>query len=99
MHAGSATRLSGKLLVVSGRDGRVVQQATVPDGQESYYSPVIYRRKDESRVVLFGTGGETHAGSLWVVELKDLLAGKIDRVSGSLLMIITYSLQRGIICQ
>lgn len=24
-------------------------------------------------MVVFGTGGETHAGSLYVVELKDLL--------------------------
>ena len=77
---GSSTRLPGKLLVVSGREGRTIQEVIVPDGRESYYSPVIYRQDDLSEVVLFGTGGETHPGALWVVGLKDLLGGNIDQV-------------------
>lgn len=66
--------------MVSGRDGTVIQQLVVPDARESYYSPVIYSKKNGAKTVLFGTGGETHAGALWVIDLDDLLAGNIDKV-------------------
>jgi hypothetical protein len=79
--SGSPNRLPGELLVVSGRDGTVIQQQMVPDARESYYSPVIYPKKNGSKIVLFGTGGETHAGALWVIGLQDLLAGNIDKVT------------------
>ena len=31
-------------------------------------------------MVLFGTGGETHGGSLWRITLHDLINGDIDKV-------------------
>lgn len=80
---GSATRMSGKILLFSGKDGKVLREMTVPDGRESYYSPVVYQRKDGTEVVLFGTGGETHSGSLWMITLSDLYKGKIQRVRWS----------------
>lgn len=55
----------------------------VPDKREVYYSPQIYQRRDASRVVLFGTGGETHPGALWYITLQDLYEGNINRVSTS----------------
>jgi len=53
----------------------------VPDSAESYYSPVVYRRRDNTEVVLFGTGGETHRGALWALPLSDLRAGDMTQVS------------------
>lgn len=72
--------MPGELLVISGRDGAQIRQLTVPDAKESYFSPVIYSKKNKSVVVVFGTGGETHAGALWVIELVDLLAGNMNQV-------------------
>lgn len=49
-----------------------------PDERETYFSPVIYTKKDGIELVLFGTGGETHGGALWVVSLFDLFHGLIE---------------------
>jgi len=68
------------VILVSGRDGSVLRSLTVPDSAESYYSPVVYRQRPGTDVVLFGTGGETHRGSLWVLPLTDLYAGDIRQV-------------------
>ena len=37
-------------------------------------------------MVLFGTGGETHGGSLWRITLHDLINGDIDKVYVALLV-------------
>ncbi|KAH3701952.1 uncharacterized protein LOC127861055 [Dreissena polymorpha] len=75
---GSPHRLSGRILLMSGATGHVIRWMGVPDGRESYYSPQIYTWPDGTDLVLFGTGGETHGGSLWVVTLADLIRGDID---------------------
>ena len=54
--AGSETRMAGKIFIFSGLTGHVLQWVTVPDGRESYYSPVMYQWKDGTNIVLFGTG-------------------------------------------
>ena len=40
----------------------------------------VYSRYDGVDIVLFGTGGETHGGSLWAIPLYDLYRGKLHRV-------------------
>jgi len=77
---GSGSRLTASLVLVSGRDGSVLRRLAVPDSAESYYSPVIYRQRDNTDVVLFGTGGETHHGALWALTLSQLYAGDISQV-------------------
>ena len=52
----------------------------VPDNKESYYSPQLYTLPDGIQMVLFGTGGETHGGSLWRITLDDLIKGDIKKV-------------------
>ena len=39
-------------------------------------------------MVLFGTGGETHGGSLWRITLHDLINGDIDKVHVVLLFCV-----------
>ncbi|XP_072049659.1 LOW QUALITY PROTEIN: uncharacterized protein [Amphiura filiformis] len=70
---GSPVRHVGKLVLFSGRDGHVISFVEVPDGVESYYSPQVYYKKDNKPWVIFGTGGETHSGSLWVMPLQDIM--------------------------
>lgn len=76
-----AVRNVARLLVVSGRTGRVITWSFVPDGAESYYSPQLLVQPDGTVLVLYGTGGETHAGGLYVVALDTLLAGRVEQGS------------------
>ena len=69
------------MLLMSGRTGKVLRWLDVPEKKETYYSPQIYLQVDGTRIVLFGTGGETHGGSLWVITLDHLRQGRIDMVS------------------
>lgn len=74
---GSKKRLVGRILVMSSKTGKVLQWVDVPDRKESYYSPQTYIQPDGTELLLFGTGGETHGGSLWYIKLDDLLKGNI----------------------
>ena len=79
--AGSLTRLPGRILIFSGKTGEVLQFVGTPDQKESYYSPqILTREQDGSDFVLFGTGGETHGGGLYVILLSDLYKGLMDKV-------------------
>lgn len=63
------------LVVISGRTGQALtDHFFVPDGHESYMSPVLFSFADGTEVVLFGTGGETLPGSLWAVTLDSIRA-------------------------
>lgn len=73
------SRPPGHLLVLSGASGEIIHQMQVPDGRETYLSPLFWDRKDETLVV-FGTGGETFPGSLWTVPLQSVRAGTLDGV-------------------
>ena len=67
-------------MLMSGKTGKVISWKGVPDDRESYYSPQVYTGLDGIQMVLFGTGGETHGGSLWVIKLDDLIKGDIHKV-------------------
>lgn len=64
-------RGTGRLLLISGKTGEVISLMPMPDGLETYMSPIIHQGQDGKKYVLFGTGGETISGSLWSVELED----------------------------
>lgn len=73
------SRIAARILLVSSATGNVIRWSTVPDNAESYYSPQLLTGLDGQLSVLFGTGGETHPGSLWVISLSDLISGQMDR--------------------
>ncbi|CAD5120332.1 DgyrCDS8906 [Dimorphilus gyrociliatus] len=75
---GRKTRVVGRLILLDGRTGKVLQWVNVPDERESYYSPVLFQYRKEW-TILFGTGGETHGGSLWYIALADLVEGRIEK--------------------
>lgn len=75
------TRLAGKILILSGKTGEVLQCLPTPDEKESYYSPQILTGIDGTDYILFGTGGETHGGGLYYVSLNDFYGGDIKKVS------------------
>ncbi|KAL3885796.1 hypothetical protein ACJMK2_025834 [Sinanodonta woodiana] len=88
---GSKFRLSGLIILFSGRTGKVLRWVGVPDAHESYYSPQIYTLPNGDDIVLFGTGGETHSGALWRIRLRDLAKGEISKAKQ-----IYYDSKKGI---
>ena len=72
-----APREVGFLGIFSGATGEVVSWLEMPDGNETYMSPVVYHVDDEPYVI-FGSGGETLPGSLWRIRLADLRQQRAD---------------------
>ena len=80
-YGGNDTRMpneprdAGYVVVVSGADGKVLNTHAVPDSAETYASPVVYRRRDGTVWVIFGTGGETKPGAEYRAPVASLLDG------------------------
>lgn len=79
---GQTNRPTGRLMAISSRDGRVLASADMPDGRETYMSPVIHDFEgDGARSVLFGSGGETINGHFYKARLSDVLAGDLSEAT------------------
>ncbi|RWS02090.1 PQQ-like domain containing protein [Dinothrombium tinctorium] len=72
-------RLPARLIVVSAKTGIILSWSIVPDKAESYYSPQEIKDQNGNSQILFGTGGETHPGSLYLINLNDLLRRQMHR--------------------
>lgn len=73
-------RAVGHLVVVSSRDGHLIAKAPMPDGKETYMSVSALRNPDgKDYRVIFGTGGETIGGNLFVTSLSEILSGDISK--------------------
>lgn len=73
-------RFPGTLMLFDSSTGNILAADTMPDGKESYMSPVCYSQrggKDET-MVIFGTGGETVSGRLYLANLSDLVNGNLS---------------------
>jgi len=73
----------GRIIVFSGKDGEVLRWMPTPDRRESYYPPQILTRLDGEQMLLFGTGGTSKAGSLYVIPLYDLYKKDITQVNNT----------------
>lgn len=62
-------RLPGRLFLVSGATGHIVQNVVLPDGRETYSVPALV--SDQPLELLAGSGGETLSGHLWRLKLDD----------------------------
>jgi len=70
----SEDRYPGVLMLIDAKDGTVIAADTMPDGKESYMSPIAYKQPGSDKLnILFGTGGETIGGSLYLTSLEDVL--------------------------
>jgi hypothetical protein len=69
-----ANRFPGVMILFDSRTGNIIAADTMPDGGESYMSPLCFAQKDsEYLTIIFGTGGETISGKLYMGTLSDLL--------------------------
>jgi len=72
----------GYLVVMNSLTGSVLSKAPMPDGRETYMSVAAVKSKDGKDMnVIYGSGGETIGGGLFVTRLSDIMGGDI---SGSL---------------
>lgn len=86
-------RPAGHLVVLNSRTGKLIAKALMPDGKEIYMSIICFRpAPGQSYKVIFGTGGETLGGNLFVADLEDVLK---EDLSGARLL--TTAPDRGFI--
>lgn len=71
-------RYPGVLAIIDGSNGSIIAADTMPDGRETYMSPVIFNYTQDDAEILFGSGGETFGGSLFHTTLQDLLSNNIS---------------------
>lgn len=73
-------RAAGRLCIISSKTGVLLADATMPDGHEIYMSVAVdmdLKNPLASRII-FGTGGETTSGSLFVGTLGMVLKGDLS---------------------
>jgi hypothetical protein len=72
-------RFPGVLMVFDAKNGNILAADTMPDGRESYMSPLCFSQPEEKELsILFGTGGETISGNLYVAKISDLMTNKLS---------------------
>lgn len=72
-------RPAGHLMVVSGKTGKHIAHAAMPDGKEIYMSVTISENSEKEDIeIIFGTGGETIGGHLYVDYLSNVLKGDLS---------------------
>lgn len=70
--AGMKYRPPGKLMLICSKTGKILAEDFMPDGQETYFSPVLMNTASSNPEILFGSGGESKPGHLYLTNLSDL---------------------------
>ncbi len=72
-------RYPGNLVVVSGKTGKLLARASMPDGKETYMSVAAIPTHDgKDYKVIFGSGGETIGGHLYATTLSEIMKGDLS---------------------
>lgn len=72
-------RPAGHLIIVSGKTGKHIAHAAMPDGKEIYMSVTVSENVQKGDIeIIFGTGGETIGGNLYVDYLSSVLKGDLS---------------------
>jgi hypothetical protein len=72
-------RYPGVLMLFDSKTGKILASDTMPDGKESYMTPLCFSQPGSKQIfVLIGTGGETIDGSLYLTTLSDLVHRKLS---------------------
>ncbi len=65
-------RVPGVLMIMNSKNGEILFADKMPDGMESYMPPLYFQQPDNQEFIVFGTGGETISGHLFLAKLGDL---------------------------
>lgn len=71
-------RPPGYLMVISAKEGALLAKASAPDKCEIYMSVSALPDGEDDYKIIFGTGGETVGGHLYVTKLSDVLKGDLS---------------------
>lgn len=73
-------RPTGHLVIIDSKTGAVISKAPMPDGGETYMSVSVLSNKPETfKNVIFGTGGETIGGNLYVTSITEIKSGDLSK--------------------
>jgi len=71
-------RFPGNLVVLSGKTGKLLARAAMPDGKETYMSvAALPTANGKDYKVIFGSGGETIGGHLYATTLSQIMKGDL----------------------
>lgn len=72
-------RYPGVLIMFDSKTGSILAADTMPDGKETYMSPLSFVQPgSDEHLIIFGTGGETISGNLYVAKVTDLMNRKLS---------------------
>ena len=75
-------RYPGYLAILDSKNGDILAADTMPDGKETYMSPVAKDMEGKGAYsVVFGTGGETIGGSLYVAPLRAITSQTLSQAT------------------
>lgn len=75
-------RHPGVLILFDVKSGNILAADTMPDGGESYMSPVCFSVDDShDPIIVFGTGGETISGHLYKSSLSALMKKQLSKAT------------------
>ena len=58
-------------MILNGISGDILNYAVVPDSNETYMSPLYVNLDGNNDKIIFGTGGETISGNLWITDFTN----------------------------
>jgi outer membrane protein assembly factor BamB len=72
-------RPTGYLAIIDGENGDLISRAPMPDGKETYMSiSVLPSESNTKKNIIYGTGGETVGGALFITSLEEVLKGDLS---------------------
>ena len=75
-------RFPGVLMLFDSKTGNILAADTMPDRKESYMTPLCFSQPENKELsLLFGTGGETIDGKLYLTTLSQLLKKNLSSAS------------------
>ena len=75
----TVNRFPAVLMLLDSKTGQVIASDTMPDGKESYITPLCFQKPGSNDLfIVFGTGGETIDGNLYVSTISDFLSHKLS---------------------
>src|SRR6185369_5741103 len=73
-------RYPGVLILLDSKTGNVIAADTMPDGKESYMTPLCFSQPGSKELfIVFGTGGETIDGNLYIATISELLSKRLSQ--------------------
>lgn len=71
-------RYPGVLMLFDSKTGNILAADTMPDGKESYMAPLYFEHPETGEhAIVFGSGGETIPGNLYITTLQNLMNRKL----------------------